>query len=72
MGSLKNNAAKAKRRAIEAKRKRWRIARTHEQIRAMDDEREYSMLSRDGTRHVRLKGKEWKLIAGHEPKENPE
>lgn len=65
MGSLKNNAAKAKRRAIEAKRKRWRIARTHEQIKAMDDEREYAMLSMDGSMHVRLNGKEWKRITGH-------
>lgn len=66
MGKIKGLAAKAKRRHIEAKRRRWRIARTHDQIKAMDDEREYSMLSADGTRHVRLKGKEWKRIAGHE------
>ena len=65
MGILKSGASKAKRRAIEAKRKRWRIARTHEQIKAMDDEREYSMLSSDGSTHVRLKGKEWKRIMGH-------
>lgn len=65
MGSLKSNAAKANRKAVEAKRKAWRVKRTHDQIKAMEDEREYAMLSRDGTRMVRLRGKEWKRIAGH-------
>ena len=66
MGKLRKIAAKARRKAEQVKRRRWRIARTHEQIKAMEDEREYAMLSEDGKRHIRMKGKEWKRIAGNE------